>query len=151
MKCMLIILMHTYFLHVMITYRLQAWPNPAGPSCIVSQGNRRRWTTRFSTHPTPSFSLKQRTGSGRSWWVKDQKSHKMSCFYWVWGSSDLRFCLVFEGLDGFPPDRLHTTDSHAQVLMINFKCNIFTVCGSLNFVYIYFFNPYRHHKPKISF
>lgn len=53
----------------LVCHRQQVWPNQTGPSCIVCQGKWRRWMTRYSTHPAPSFSLRQRIESGPSWSV----------------------------------------------------------------------------------
>ncbi|XP_069035150.1 ornithine transcarbamylase, mitochondrial isoform X2 [Lepisosteus oculatus] len=43
------------------------WRLRTGHSCTACPANRRRWTTRFSTHPVPSSSQRRRTGSGLSW------------------------------------------------------------------------------------
>lgn len=106
---------------MLVIHRRQAWPNLAGPSCIVSPEKRRKWMTKFSTHPIPSSSLKQRIGSGQSWWVKkNQDWYKMCGFFFnVFGPPpDSWICLVFIGIGGFSPDWLHPTDSHAQVLVV---------------------------------
>lgn len=68
-----------------------------------------------------SHSLVFPEAENRKWTImvrKRPESYEIICIYWMWGSSESRFCLVFVGFDGFSPDRLHSTDSHAQVLVV---------------------------------
>lgn len=129
-----IISIQSLYVLALVCYRQQVWPNQTGPSCIVCQGKWRRWMTRYSTHPAPSSSLRQRIESGPSWsvtWLCNISSYTIRVKF------DSYNLYSLSGSDGFSSDWLLSQDPHAQYLISGLKAELYCAsCDWYNILYV---------------